>query len=192
VSKAVFCAAVFTGVALLHAAVAAAPLSLDALMDMLRRERPATVRFNETRQMALLDRPLESSGELTFTPPDRLEKRTTSPGSERLVVEGDTLVMERAGRRQTASLRQWPQVAAMLEGIRATLAGDGPRLEQVYRVSLEGDAGAWRLVLVPREAEAAKIVARVTLGGVQGSVRRVEIDQADGDRSLMQIAPAAR
>ena len=185
-------AAALTGMAMLHAAAAAAPLSLDALMGMLRREKPATVRFNETRQMALLDRPLESSGELTFTPPDRLEKRTTSPGSERLVVEGDTLVMERAGRKQTASLRQWPQVAAMLEGIRATLAGDGPRLQQVYRVTVDGDAGAWRLVLVPRDAEVAKMVARVTLGGVQGSVRRVEVDQPDGDRSLMQIAPAGR
>jgi len=100
--------------------------------------------------------------------------------------------MERAGRRQAASLRQWPQVAAMLEGIRATLAGDRPRLEQVYRVTLEGDAAGWRLVLVPRDAEVAKIVARVTLGGVEGSVRRVEIDQADGDRSLMQIAPRGR
>jgi outer membrane lipoprotein carrier protein LolA len=192
VRKAVLRAAAFTGIAAVHAAIAAPPLSLDALMDMLRREKPATVHFNETRQMALLDRPLESSGELTFTPPDRLEKRTTSPGSEKLVVEGDTLVMERAGRRQAVSLRQWPQVAAMLEGIRATLAGDGSRLEQVYRVALDGDAGAWRLVLVPRDAEVAKIVARVTLGGVQGSVRRVEIDQADGDRSLMQIAPAGR
>ena len=185
-------AAVLLGFAASQAAIAAAPLSLAALMDMLRREKPSTVRFNETREMALLDRPLESSGELTFTPPDRLEKRTTSPGSERLVVEGDTLVMERAGRRQAASLRQWPQVAAMLEGIRATLAGDGARLEQVYRVTLDGDAGAWRLILVPRDAEVAKIVARVTLGGVQGSVRRVEIDQADGDRSLMQIAPPGR
>ena len=190
--RALIRAAMLAAMAAAHAATAAAPLSLDALMDMLRREKPATVRFNETREMALLDRPLESSGELTFTPPDRLEKRTTSPGSERLVVEGDSLVMERAGRRQVASLRQWPQVAAMLEGIRATLAGDGSRLEQVYKVTLDGDAGAWRLVLVPRDAEVAKVVARVTLGGVQGSVRRVEIDQADGDRSLLQIAPPGR
>ncbi|HET7402141.1 MAG TPA: LolA-related protein [Usitatibacter sp.] len=190
--RALIRAAMLAAMAAAHAATAAAPLSLDALMDMLRREKPATVRFNETREMALLDRPLESSGELTFTPPDRLEKRTTSPGSERLVVEGDSLVMERAGRRQVASLRQWPQVAAMLEGIRATLAGDGSRLEQVYKVTLDGDAGAWRLDLVPRDAEVAKVVARVTLGGVQGSVRRVEIDQADGDRSLLQIAPPGR
>jgi outer membrane lipoprotein-sorting protein len=181
-----------SGMVAVHAALAAPALSIDALMDLLRREKPATVHFNETRQMALLDRPLEASGELTFTPPDRLEKRTTSPGSERLVVEGDTLVIERAGRKQSVSLRQWPQVGAMLEGIRATLAGDRARLEQVYTVTVEGDAGAWRLVLVPRDAEVAKIVARVTLGGMQGSVRRMEIDQADGDRSLMQIAPAGR
>jgi len=174
------------------AAQAAAPMPLDALMEKLKRAKPAAARFNETKEMALLDRPLESSGELLFTPPDRLEKRTTSPGSERLVVEGDTLVMERAGRRQVASLRQWPQVAAMLEGIRATLAGDRARLERVYKVAVEGDADAWRLVLVPREAEVAKIVARVVLSGVQGDVRRIEIEQGDGDRSFMQIAPSAK
>jgi outer membrane lipoprotein-sorting protein len=173
-------------------APAAAPMPLDALMEKLKRAKPSAAHFNETKEMALLDRPLESSGELLFTPPDHLEKRTTSPGSERLVVEGDTLVMERAGRRQVASLRQWPQVAAMLEGIRATLAGDRARLERVYKVAVEGDADTWRLVLVPREAEVAKIVARVVLSGVQGDVRRIEIEQGDGDRSLMQIAPAAK
>lgn len=171
---------------------AAAAMRVEDLMSQLRRERPSAARFNETKSIALLDHPLESSGELLFTPPRRLEKRTTSPGSERLVVDGDALTIEHAGRTQTLSLRELPQVAAILEGIRATLAGDGATLERLYRVRVEGDKGSWHLTLVPRDAEVAKVVARVILGGSGGDVRRVEIEQADGDRSLMQIAPAPR
>lgn len=183
-------AAALAGVAFCVAVHAADGIALADLMALLRRDAPSSARFNETKQMALLDRPLESSGELLFTPPARLEKRTTSPGSERLVVDGDRLVIERMGRTQTMSLAQLPQVATILEGVRATLAGDGATLARLYRVGLEGGADSWRVSLVPRDAEVAKVVSRIVLAGVRGDVRRVEIEQADGDRSFMQITPA--
>lgn len=182
-------AAMLASMALNATVHAASGIALTDLMALLRRDAPSAARFNETKQMALLDRPLESSGELLFTPPARLEKRTTSPGSERLLVDGDRLVIERMGRTQTMSLSQLPQAATILEGIRATLAGDRATLTRLYNVGLEGGADAWRMSLVPRDAEVAKVVSRIVLAGVRGDVRRVEIEQADGDRSFMQITP---
>jgi hypothetical protein len=40
-------------------------------------------RFVETKYIALLDKPLMASGEMTFTTPDRLEKRHLTPRSKR-------------------------------------------------------------------------------------------------------------
>ncbi len=165
---------------------------VGALMRLLKSHPAGRARFEETKHVSILDRPLETSGELVFTPPDRLEKRVTSPGSERVVVDRERLVIERGGRRQELALRDYPPVAVLVDGIRDTLAGDREALERTYALTLEGDAHAWRLVLRPRDPEVAKLVTRVEIDGSQARVQRVRIEQADGDRSLMQITPERR
>src|SRR6185437_1540149 len=65
-----------------------------ALMRLLKEHPAGRARFSETKHVSILDRPLESSGELLFTPPDRLERRVTSPGAERMVADRDRLVVE--------------------------------------------------------------------------------------------------
>jgi len=165
----------------------AAGWDVATLMELLSRNKPGRAAFNETRHLALLDRPLEVSGELRFTPPNRLEKRTLAPGTDSMVVDGDVLTLERAGRRHTLSLREHPEVAVFIESIRGTLAGDRAALERAYALSLEGEAKRWNLVLKPLSPVAAGFVARIEVSGRQADIHRVEIFQADGDRTLMMI-----
>lgn len=174
------------------AAVAAGGWNTDALMALLRSNPPGRAHFDETRSVSILDRPLQSSGELVFTPPARLEKHVTSPGDERVVADGEHLVIERGGKRQAIALAEHPEVAALIEGIRATLAGDGAALRRAYRIELGGNAAAWRLALTPIDEGARELVAKVIIEGSRAEVQRVEIEQADGDRSLMQIRPEKR
>jgi hypothetical protein len=173
-------------------ATAADAWSLDALMSLIRAHPPGRAHFDETKTVSILDRPLQSSGELVFTPPARLEKHVTSPGDERVIADGKQLVIERGGKRRAIALADHPEIAVLIESIRATLAGDGAALRRVYRVGLDGSADAWRLVLVPIDEAASKLVAKVTIEGSRAQVQRVEVEQADGDRSLMQIRPDKR
>ncbi len=165
----------------------AAGWDVGALMDLLRAHPPGRARFVETKEISVLDRPLETSGELVFTPPDRLEKHVTSPGDERLVADRERVTIQHGSRRQELALAEYPQVAVLVESIRGTLAGDRAALERTYALDLQGDAASWRLTLTPREASLARLVARVTIEGSEARVRRVTIDQADGDRSVMRI-----
>ncbi len=167
----------------------AAAFDVAQLMRLLHDAHPGRARFNETQNLAMLDRPLESSGELVFRAPDHLEKRTTSPGHEVLVADGDRVTLDRDGQRQSLSLADYPQVAALVDSIRGTLSGDRAALERAFTLAVSGSAGAWRLALAPRGAAVAKLVKGITIEGAQGRVQRVEIEQADGDRSLMQIRP---
>jgi hypothetical protein len=166
----------------------------DALGSLLARlgARPhAHATFTETQTLSLLKRPLQSSGELSFTPPDRLEKRTLLPKSESLLVEQDTLVLRRGKRQMTVQLSQYPQLAPLVEGIRATLAGDRAVLERVFEVELAGTEADWSLALVPRDQELVKIVPRLAISGHDGEVQVVETVRANGDRSVMRITPQA-
>ena len=169
------------------AAALAADWDVAALMALLRAHPPGKAHFTETKQVSVLDRPLESSGELVFTPPDRLEKHVTSPGDERMVADRERLVIERRGRRQELALAEYPEVAVLVESIRGTLAGDRAALEAAYALELQGDAPSWRLTLTPRDAALGKLVTRVMIEGSQAQVQRVTVEQADGDRSLMRI-----
>jgi hypothetical protein len=67
----------------------AADWDIDQLMRGLAQNRSGHARFVEKKSIAMLDRPVESSGDLLFTAPDRLEKHTFKPKPETMVVSGD-------------------------------------------------------------------------------------------------------
>ena len=174
------------------AAAPAAAFDVATLFDRLSKERPQRAIFHEKKHMALLDRPLESSGELVFTPPHTMEKRTTSPRPERVVVDRERITLERGGRRHTVGLRDNPAAAVLVESIRATLAGDLAAVTRTYSVGLEGNAASWKIRLRPLDASLTSLVERIEIGGTEAQVRSVEIFQADGDRSVMSLSPVAR
>jgi hypothetical protein len=169
----------------------AAPFDVGALMAMLRSAHPGRATYHETRYISVLDQPVETSGELRFTPPDRLEKRSVGLNAETLVADRDTVTIDRAGRHQVLSLAQYPEIGVFVDSIRGTLAGDRALLEKTYDLSLAGAAARWTLTLQPRDAKLQRIVRRIDIEGLAARVRRVEIQQADGDRSVMTITPAS-
>lgn len=165
------------------------PLALEPLMAALARNGPGTVRFAETKTSAYLKAPIESSGTLTYAAPARLEKRTLLPREERFAVDGDTVVVENPARKTRFELRlgEYPAIRAFVESIRGTLAGDLASLRRYYRVELVGAWSDWQLHLLPSDPQMAELVQKVVIGGVGGEVRRIEILEASGDRSVMTI-----
>ncbi len=160
---------------------------LQQLMDSLAQNKSGRATFVETKRIAMLDRPVESSGELFYTAPDRLEKRTLKPRPESMVVSGSELSVERGGRSLRVQLQSQPQLAAFIDSIRGTLAGDRAALERSYRLSLEGSAEQWTLQLVPRDEKMLAVIKRIRISGTVDQVKTVEIAQADGDSSVMVI-----
>ena len=176
---------------ILSPVVQAAPLSIAQLMTNLAKNPQGAATFNEKKFISILEQPIESSGELLFIAPARLEKRTLKPRPETMVLDGDTLTLERGKRKHVLQLKDYPEVAGMIESIRATLAGDRKALERVYHLALNGDTERWMLVLTPLDAKVGKVIARIRMEGARDGVRSVEILQADGDSSLMTIEKPA-
>lgn len=172
-------------------APALAAWDLQQLMDSLARNKSGRATFVETKRIAMLDRPIESSGELLYTAPDRLEKRTLKPRPESMIVQGAELAIERGGRKYRVQLDAQPQLAAFIDSIRGTLAGDRQALERNYRLSLEGTPQDWVLQLVPVDEKMQAVIKRIRISGMQDQVKSVEINQADGDSSLMVIDKSA-
>ena len=183
---------VLTGCNILSgSAAAAATDDLDAVMSLLAMRRHGRVEFIEQQFLAVLNHPIESSGELRYDAPDRLEKRTLLPHPEDLVLAGGALTMERKGRSRVLDLQRYPQIQPFVESIRATLAGDRGALEKIFRVDFAGDLGRWSLTLVPLDGQLMRAVKQVQIDGSRDQLLRVEIRGANGDRSLMTLRASA-
>jgi hypothetical protein len=179
--------------AFINAPVRAAPAGfsdLDQVMGLLAMRQHGRVEFIEQQFLSVLKRPLESSGELRYDAPDRLEKRTLKPHTETLVLSGGILTVERAHSRRVTDLHAYPQVLPFVESIRATLAGDRGALERVFHLDFAGSLERWSLILVPLDSKVKQSVAQVRIDGMRDQLQRVEIRQPDGDRSLMTLRPS--
>ena len=165
----------------------AAEWDIDQLMRSLAQTRSSHASFVEKKFIAMLDRPMESSGELVYTAPDRLEKRTLKPKPESMILERGILVIERGRQKHRLQMQDYPELAAFIDSIRGTLAGDRNALERHYRLSLDGAAEHWTLQLLPVNEKMQAAVKRIRIAGARDAVRSIEITQADGDSSLMLI-----
>ena len=169
----------------------AAAQAQDAMAQVMAalaavRERRAT--FVEEKELPELERPLVARGELSWRAPDRLEKRTVDPFEERLLVEGDRLLLDLRGRRQEMALDAAPEIRPLVEAVRATLAGDAATLAAHHRIAFSGDLARWRMVLTPRSTRALAAVQRIVLEGEGAFVLVVETQGRDG-RSRMMVTP---
>lgn len=175
------------GLSLFALPLQAGELDIDQLMRLLAQTRSGHASFVEIKSIAILDKPVESSGELFYKAPDYFEKRTLKPKPESMVLNGGTLIIERGQKKHTLHLQDYPEVAAFIDSIRGTLAGDRKALERTYQLGLEGSIQSWKLLLTPIDGKMKKVVEQINISGVNDEVRTIEINQADGDSSLMSI-----
>ena len=150
----------------------------------------ATARFTEQKFVQMLKQPLQSSGRLIYVAPDRLQKETLAPAPSELIVTGDRVTVQQPdGKLRDLSLSEFPEIGALVESIRATLAGDAATLTRYYITSLAGSADDWLLQLEPRDPRLRKLLTMVRIRGDGTNINRVETTERDGDRTEMTITP---
>jgi outer membrane lipoprotein-sorting protein len=185
-------AAVLLAGLLLSVSSHAADWALTDLMSLLAQQKTGRASFIEKKYIGFLEKPLESSGELSFEAPNRLEKRTLKPRPESMLLDGDQLIVTMYEKRPlTLRLQDRPGVAALVESIRGTLSGDIATLEKNYSVALSGVQSKWQLTLTPTTKSVAQIVREIRIGGVDANVKVIGFEQTDGDRLEMAISKLA-
>ncbi|WP_158745490.1 LolA-related protein [Acidisphaera sp. L21] len=145
--------------------------------------------FVEEKTLAALKTPLKSQGVLVYRRPDHLEKNTTAPQRERLVIDGDRLVIDNgADAPRVIELGGQPQIRTLVDTIRGALSGDLPLLRRIYDVSGTGTTEDWHIVLRPRDPAVAQLVKEVRLAG-GADVRSISSVSQNGDTDTLSITP---
>ena len=173
------------GTAPLHAQT----FDLKTLMQRMAQRKGGEARFTEERTVKGIDGPLMSSGTLSFTAPDRFARHTLQPTKESMEVQGRTLLLKRGNRTRQMEMDMVPEVGALLDAMRATLTGDAALLQRHFGTELTGNDAKWVLRLKPRDERLARQVQQIELVGQAADLRSIELQLANGDRSLMLLEP---
>ena len=163
---------------------------LATLLSDIAKHSHERARFDEETYSRVLKHPLHATGELYFDAPDRLEKKILTPAAEDLLVEGETVTIMRGTRRHSFQLGDYPSLRPLLEGLRATLAGDLAGLTARFSIMAEQHGEDWLITLQPLPSEIQPLYQRIEIRGREGRVRSVQIEREQGERSLMTIDAA--
>ena len=161
-------------------------------MHLLSEVQSSRAHFVETRHSSMLKKPLVVSGLLVYRRPDRLEKHVQAPFIESITIEGSRVTVARGGAHaeRVIALPAGGTAHALIESLRATLAGDLGALERHFAVAVAGTRGAWSMSLTPREATLP--VVRVEFAGKDSRIQRIEVLESGGDRTVTTIDDEVR
>ncbi|WP_284256721.1 LolA-related protein [Acidocella aquatica] len=184
------CALCIASAPLALAQPATANWGLAQLMQELAQVHSASASFTERKTVQVLSTPLVASGSLSYVAPDYIRKATLLPVPENFVLDHDQITISGGPDQQTHvfSLNADPRIGGLVEGIRATLAGDLPALDHYYIVRLSGDAANWQLLLQPKNPGAARMIKWIIIRGKQNHLDGLDTASGNGDHSEMSIA----
>ncbi len=161
--------------------------AIDAVFNRLAGKGAQQARFHELRRLRHLDTPIESTGELVFEPPDRLEKRTLNPIRETLRLSGTQMSITINDTTRELPMDALPAAGALAGALRGLLAGRRADVEQHFQIAITLDEPDWMLQLTPGSARIEAAIRRLDVNGRGGTIRSIGIVQGNGDESQMQI-----
>lgn len=160
---------------------AAAPIA--EIQSMLSRPDILCGRFDQTRQLTGMRKPLASNGRFCVVAGKGVLWRTVQPFPSTLRLTRDEIVHFQGGRvAMRLDARQEPTVRGINSVLFALLAGDLSQLDSLFVVEGSADAGRWQVALTAREPALAKAIGAITLDGA-ASVQHITLVDGSGDQT---------
>jgi hypothetical protein len=185
-----------SGSLLLTALPSHAEVAIAKVQAMLAKPKQMCGRFEQSKQLAGIKKPLQSSGRFCIVQGKGILWRTLQPFPNTLKLTRDEIVQtqgERVSMRIDA--KQEPTVRTINSLLFSLLAGDMGQLQTLFKIDGSIDGKTWKVGLLPRDAGLAKAIGAIALEGGE-YVKDVTISEANGDRtsivfSEMQSGDAA-
>lgn len=146
--------------------------------------------FTQSKYLAELDQPLVSSGHFVVARGHGLIWQVEKPVKTTLVI-GQTQLVQSNNGQETLRIdaNQQPGLNVVAALLLAVFQADVARLRDFFDVDSHSEKDHWTLQLKPKSAAVAKFISSLTIDGGE-SINRIEIDEAGGDRSVIQLRNA--
>lgn len=161
--------------------LAAAPVA--KIQAMLAKPAVLCGRFDQTKQLTGLKKPLTSNGRFCVVASKGVLWRTLQPFPSTLRLTRDEIVHMQGDRvAMRLDAKQEPTVKMINSVLFALLAGDLGQLETLFYVDGGIRENTWSVTLKAREPALAKAIGNIALDG-GAFVKNLTISEASGDRT---------
>jgi hypothetical protein len=160
---------------------AAAPVA--KIQGMLAKPDQLCGRFEQSKQLAGMKKPLASSGRFCVVAGKGVLWRTLKPFANTLRLSRDEIVQlqgERVAMRMEASRE--PTVRMINGVLFSLLSGDLGQLDTLFEVDGTATDGAWKVALKARNPALARAIGAISLDG-GAYVRTIRMVEDSGDRT---------
>ena len=180
--------------AALNHAQAAVPVA--KIQAMLAKPSMMCGRFDQTKQLAGMKKPLASEGRFCVVAGKGVLWRTLKPFPSTLRLTRDEIINYQGDRvAMRLDAKTEPTVRVINNVLFSLLAGDLGQLDSLFDGDGSVDANSWTVALKPRQAALEKAIGTIKLEG-GAYVKSIVMSEASGDRttivfSAMQTGEAA-
>jgi outer membrane lipoprotein carrier protein LolA len=171
------CVWIIAALALLGASPAA------KIQSMLAKPKVLCGRFDQTKQLVGLKKPVKSSGRFCVVADKGVLWRSERPFANTIKLTRDEIVQlqgDRVALRLDA--KKEPTVRVINSVLFALLAGDLDQLEKLFEIDGSVSNQSWSVTLKARQPALAKAVGAIALDGAE-YVKNIIIDESGGDRT---------
>lgn len=155
--------------------------AIDPVFARLRLQRLRCA-FHDQKHIALLARPLVSTGVITFDRDRGIVRSTSAPHAEKAILTRTALRIQKGGRVEDIPLDKTKDLQAFALIFPTLLRGERQVIERSFEIALYGRADAWwALQFTPRSDSLRALVRRVVVFGRAGELVALQVAEASGD-----------
>ena len=167
--------------AIFNPAQAAAPVA--KIQAMLAKPPIMCGRFDQTKQLAGMKKPLASNGRFCVVAGKGVLWRTLQPFPSTLRLTRDEIVNYQGDRvAMRLDAKTEPTVRMINNVLFSLLSGDLGQLESLFEVDGTVDATSWNVALKARQAALEKAIGTIKLDG-GAYVKNIVMSEAGGDKT---------
>ena len=162
--------------------------ALDPVFAHFRLARLACT-FSEEKHIALLAKPLRSSGTIYYDRDKGIARTTRAPKPEHVVVTRTTLRFRKGDHTEEIPLDKSKDLKAFALIFPTVLRGERGELERSFDIALYGsDTAWWALAFTPKTDSLRALVRRVVVFGHKAELVALEVVEASGDTTETQLS----
>lgn len=165
---------------------------LDPVFKLLEQQRMAAT-FTEQKHVALLARPLTSSGTIVFDRDKGIVRAVVKPKPQTVILTRTSLKLIKGKTVEEIPLDKSKDLKAFALIFPTLLRGERAALEKSFDIGLYGSEGDWwALTFAPKSAALKKFVTTVTVIGKTTDAVALRIVEASGDSTETQLSDVRR
>lgn len=155
--------------------------AIDPVFAHFKLDR-LSCKFSEEKHIALLARPIKSTGTIFFDRDKGIARATVGPKAQQVVLTKTTLKIKKGDKTEEIPLDKSKDLKAFALIFPTLLRGERAELEKTFDMGLYGgDADWWALTFTPKTESLRKMVKRVVVFGRKDQVISLQIAEASGD-----------